>query len=310
MAGNTNFTTLITTTLQNFGKEIFDNVVTNNALLNTLKSNGNIKVVGGGRQFTHPLRHALNNTFAARARSAAIPLTVQDHITRSQWDVKVVDGSVVLNEVELAMNAGDREKLIDLAVEMKDSAVSSLSEVMGDQVFSTSVGANDLDSIPRIVSTVPTADTDVGGIDSTASGNSYWRNQVYSTAVTAFGTGQAGLNAMSTLLRNCIFGNKGPTAIFTTKAVFTLYELALTNNTRYTQMTVGDGGFHKLVYETIPVYFDDNCPANRMYFVDTTAIMLQVLRDGNFRVGEFQESETQLVKRALVWVACNITCGE
>src|SRR3990167_524940 len=109
MAGNTNFSTLVTTTLQNFGKEIFDNVITNNVLLNILKSSGNIKVFSGGRQFTHPLRHAQSNTFAARGQYEAIPLTIQDHITRSTWSIRIVDGSVAVSQLELAMNAGDKE---------------------------------------------------------------------------------------------------------------------------------------------------------------------------------------------------------
>lgn len=308
MSGNSSFTTLITSTLQNFGQEIFDNVVTNNALLNILQKSGNIKVVAGGRSFTHPLRHRLNDTFAARAKLTAIPLTLQDHITRAEYGIKVVDGSIALDEIELAMNAGSREKLIDLAEEMKESAIISMSETMGDQVFNTSAGANDLDGIPRLIATVPSAQTDVGGIDST--GNSYWRNQVYATAVTAFGTGQAGLNAMATLYNACLFGRQGPTCIITTKAVMTLYELSLTANARYTSMDKGDGGFKTLVYAQIPMYFDDNCPSGRMYFIDTESMLLQVLKEANMKITPMQQTQDQLTKSALVYSALNITTGQ
>lgn len=310
MAGNTNFTTLISTTLQHLPKEIFSNVITNNALLNILMQSGNVRVVPGGRQFTHPLRHKLNDTFAARSRTAVIPLTAQDQLTRSTWDIKVIDGSISLNEVELAMNSGDKEKLIDLAEEMRDSAVESLTEIMGDQVFNTAVGANDIDSIPRIVATVPTADTDVGGIDSTASANSYWRNQTYATTVTGFATSQEGLNAMDTLLNSCIFGRRGPTVIITTKTVYTKFGLALTANQRYTNADSASGGFRNLLYTQIPVYFDDNCPSARMYMIDTSAIRFQVLEQMNMKIGEFREAEAQLIKTALVSNACNLTCGE
>ena len=311
MAGNTNFSSLISTTLQHLPKEIFSNVVTNNALLNILMQAGNIRVVPGGRQFTHPLRHKLNNTFAARSRTAVIPLTAQDHLTRSAWDIKVIDGSISLNEVELAMNSGDREKLIDLAEEMKDSAVESLSEVMGDQVFNTAVGADDMDSIPRIIAETPTAQTDVGGItNDTASGNAYWSNQTYATTVTGFATSQEGLNAMDTLLNNCIFGRRGPTVIITTKANYTRYGLALQANQRFTDASQASGGFRNLLYTQIPVYFDDNCPTGDLFMIDTTAIRFQVLESMNMKIGEFKEAEAQLIKTALVSIACNLTAGE
>ena len=53
--GNTNFNTLLTTTLANYGKEIFDAVTTNNALAFLLTDRGNIKVVSGGETFNHPI---------------------------------------------------------------------------------------------------------------------------------------------------------------------------------------------------------------------------------------------------------------
>lgn len=312
MAGNTNFTTLISTTLQHLPKEIFSNVMTNNALLNILQQSGNIKIVPGGRQFTHPLRHKLNNTFAARSKTAVIPLTAQDHLTRSTWEIRIIDGSISLNEVELAMNSGDREKLIDLAEEMKDSAVESLTEIMGDQIFSTSVDTSvDIDSIPRIISETPTAQTDVGGItNDTASGNSYWANQTYATTVSGFATSQEGLNAMETLLNSCIFGRRGPTVIITTKSIYGKFGLALQGNQRYTNADTASGGFRNLLYTQIPVYFDDNCPSGDLFMIDTSAIRLQVLEQMNMKIGEFKEAEAQLIKTALVSIACNLTAGE
>lgn len=309
MGGNANFSTLITTTLQNLPSDIFDNVMTNNAAAFLLKKAGNVKVVSGGRTFTHPLRHSANNTFAARGKLDPVDLTLQDNVTRSEWNIKIIDGAITLSKLELAMNAGDREKLIDLVEEAKDGAQTSMTEILGDQLFNTSVGTNDMDSIPRIISTTPSAQSDVGGIDSTAAGNAYWRNYVYATAVTAFGTAQAGLNAMDTTLNAATFGSQGPTAIITTKAIFTLYQLALTTNARYTSMDEGDGGFRKLLYATLPVYFDDNCPASRMYFLDTNALRLQILSQGNMKMTKFMDSQDQLVESALMYVFLNLTCG-
>lgn len=312
MAGNTNFGTLATTTLQNFSNEIFDNVVTNNALLYHLKKAGNIKMVGGGRQFTHPVYYRANDTFKAISKLGTIDLNIQDDITRAVYDIKVIAGSIVLSQVEQAMNAGDKEKLIDYIEHKKQAAEVTMSEVLGDQVFNTAVtasGSDNMDSIPYLINTVPTAQTDVGGIDSTGAAQTYWRNYVYSTAVTGFGTNQAGIIAMDTTLNNSTFGRQGPKIIITTKAIFTLYQAALTANVRYMKLEDGDAGFKNLLYATLPVMFDDNCPTGRMYFIDTDALRLQVLTQGNMAMTAFQQAPTQLVSSALLYMLGNLTLG-
>lgn len=312
MAGNTNFNSLATTTLQNYSNEIFDAVISNNALLFHLRKSGNLKISAGGRQFTHPVLHKQNETFAAIAKMGTIPLNMQDGITRAVYDIKVIAGSIVLSTVEQAMNAGDKEKLIDYVEEKKLEAETAMSEVLGDQVFSTSVtaaGTDNVDSVPYLVSTTPSAQTDVGGIDSTAASQTFWRNYVHSTAIAAFGTAQAGLNAMDLCLNGATFGRQAPKIIITTKAVFTLYQLALTANARYTSMDEGDGGFRSLQYATLPVLFDDNCPTGRMYFLDTDALRFQVLSQGNMVMTAFEQAQSQLSTSALLYVLGNLTCG-
>jgi len=307
--GNTNFNSLATTTLQNFASEIFDNVVTNNPTLFHLKKAGNIKVSSGGRQFTHPVYYKQNQTFGAIAKMGTIDTNLQDDITRAVYDIKVIAGSIVLSTVEQAMNAGDKEKLIDYLEEKKMSAEITMAEVLGDQLFTATPGANDFDSIPRLISTTPSAQSDVGGIDSTASDQTYWRNYVYATAVTAFGTAQAGLNAMDTTLNQTTKGKQGPKIIITTSAIFTLYNLALTANVRYSKLEDGDAGFKNLLYGQLPVMFDDNCPTGRMYFIDTNALKLQVLAQGNMKMSVFQESINQLASSAKLYILGNLTCG-
>ena len=312
-AGNTNFSTLITTTLQNLPGDLIDGVSTNNALLWKLKQAGNIKINSGGRQFTHPIIHTQNSTFAARAMGATIPWTIQDNATRAVYDIKTVSGSVAIYEEELAMNAGDKEKLIDLAEEKKQEAEIAMAQVVGTQFFNTSVtaaGGGNMDSIPYLIATVPSSQSDVGGIDSSAAGQaSFWRNQVYATTVSAFGTSQAGLNALDILLGLCSIANQGPKMAVTTNAVWTLYMLALTSNARYTSMDEADGAFRKLYYGTIPVYIDANCPTGRWYFIDTENLKLQVLAQGNFKSTKFMPARDQLAQSMLMYLFGNLTCG-
>ena len=306
-SGNSSYTSLITTTLQNHGKEIFDSVSTNNALLWMLKKAGNIKVVGGGRTFTHPVIYQTNSSFAAYSKLDPISLPVTDNITRAEYPIKVLAGSIVLSTIDLAMNAGNREKLIDLADEKRLEAEISMTELMGDQVHADGTNANDFDGLQHLVSITPSTQTDVGGINSSV--NSYWRNQINTAGTATFNTASAGLIIMNALLNESTFGRRGPRAVITTKTVYGLYEVGLTSNIRYAQTDLADAGFRHLQYTTMPVLFDDNCTAGYLYMIDTDSLWLQVLAQANMEVTQFQLKDDQLAQSALMYVAGNLTTG-
>ena len=308
---NANFSTIIATTLQNFSNTILDNVITNNTVLRYLLKPGNVKIVSGGRQFVHQVLYSTNSSFAARGSLDAITVPNTNGITASQWDIKVVSGSIFLPILDVAMNGSDKEKLLDYTNAKKMEAEVSMGEVLGDQSFNATVGANDWDSIPRIISETPSLDTDVGGIDSTSGNATWWRNYSHDTAVTAFNTGSAGVIAMDTSLNEATVGVLGPKLIVTTKSIYTLYQAGLTVNQRYSMsdMSMAGTGFKSLVYADIPFVFDDNCPAGNMYGIDTDNLRLQILAQGNMKNTPFTIKTAQLGESAFLYLFANLTCG-
>ena len=306
--GNSSFTKLITTSLQNLPSEIFDAYSTNNALLYMLQKKGNIKIVSGGRSFTHPLRYKANTSFKSYAKTSTIDTPLVDNLTRAEFPIKIVAGSIVISLLEEAMNAGNKEKLIGLVDETVTDAKNSMAEVMGDQVFGTGAGDNDMDGIQHLIHTAPSGQTDVGGIDASATGNEYWRNQIASTLVLAT-SAPTTLASMSNLVTACTFGRQGPRIVVTTKTGYSTYEGLLTSNIRYVTTELADAGFLHLAYQTMPLVFDDNCPAGRMYFIDTDNLWLQVLARGNMELTDMQPSHDQLMRVALLYIFGNLTTG-
>jgi len=307
-SGHASFTSAITRTLQDHGVKIFDAVSTNNALFYLLKKAGNIKISAGGRTFTHPLYYQKNSSFKTYGALDAIDTPVVDDYTRAEYPIKVAAGSLVLSTVEIAKNAGSKTKLLDYGEEVRHGAEISMEELMGDQSFASGAAVNDFDGIPHLVSSTPSTQTDVGGIDASASGNEYWQN-IVGDAVTAFNTSSAGIKSMNKAELDATFGRRGPTCVVTTKAVYRLYELSMTSNIRYTKTDLGDTHFKHLAYGAIPVIFDDNCTTDVLYMLDLSTLWLQILSRGNFRVTPFQPSHNQLSETALMYVLGNFTCG-
>lgn len=307
--GNSSFTKLITTTLQNLPSEVLDSVSTNNALLYMLQKKGNLKLVSGGRSFTQPIFHTAHGSFNSYGRLETISTAIEDDITRAEYPIKVVAGSVVMSLMDEAMNAGQKEKLIDLVEETVSRAKISMGEVLGDQVFKDGTAANDFDGLQHLISITPSTQTDVGGINPSTTGNTYWRNQVDTGTITAFNTSSEGLTAMNSMLNTCTYGRQGPRIVVTTKTVYGLYEIGLTGNIRYATTELADSGFRYLAYTTMPIVFDDNCPSHYIYMIDTDNLWLQVLSQGNFEMTDFMPSHTQLTRTALMYLFGNLTCG-
>lgn len=302
MPANTSWNAKQSRTQPDFGDEIFDGISTNNALVWMLRQSGNIKITEGGRTFTHPLIYNVNTSFAARGALTTIPTPDPDVLTRSEWNQRTISGSTVLSKLEEAQNKG-KAAIIRLLEEKKQEAVISFTEILGDQLVSGTGTDPEWDSLSTIASITNT--TTVGGI---AGSDASWRN--YSAAIGgAFNTSNNGITAMDLAVRGATFGSKGPRVIFTTSAVWGLYYISQTGSIRYYNEELADAGFKHLNFSTLPVLWDDNIAAGRMYIIDTDALWLQVLRDGNLVTTEFEPSVNQLSSVALMYIFGNLTTG-
>ena len=304
--GNSSFSALITRTLQNHGKEIFDAVSKNNPLFYMLNKRGNVKISSGGRTFTHPIWYKLNTSFKSYAAMAAIDTPTMDDYTRADYPIKTVAGSLVIDKLEQAMNAGDPEKLIDYAKSIRTAAEKSMNYVMGEQIWKNGSVATDLDGIPYLIPDAPSTATDIGGINPTT--DDYWRANL-GTAIADFNTSNEGVNRMNNLYYSSVFGSEGPTCVVTTKTIFGYYELSLTGTVRHLTTELGDASFVYLAYKTLPVIFDDYCTASHIFMLDLNNLWLQILARGNFQVSDFRDSINQLAQIALMHVFCNLTTG-
>lgn len=285
----------------NYGDEIFDGISTNNAFVWVIRQSGNIKVVEGGRTFTHPLLYQVNTSFAARSALASIPTPDPDVLTRSEWTQKTISGSTTISTLEDAQNMG-KAQLISLLEEKRQEAEISMTEILGDQLVSGTGTGDNWDSLATING--PTNTTTVGGIAGT---DASWRNAV-GTAVTAFNTTNNGITSMDATLRAATFGSRGPRIIFTSPTIWGLYYISQAGSIRYYNEELADAGFKHLNFNTLPVLWDDNI-SGQMKLVDTDSLWLQVLSKGNLVTSKFRESVDQLSMVALTYIFGNITTG-
>ena len=168
-------------------------------------------------------------------------------------------------------------------------------------MFNTS-DADSIDGLPKLI-TDNGATTTVGGISTTT--YPLWKNKYVN--VSANPTASVLLAKMAELYRDCTRGKSSPDIIVTTPALYSLFESALTPQQRFSSSKLADAGFEALRFHGADVIFDENCPANRMYFLNTKAMAFNFHRDQMFKVGKMEKLFGQEKYAWPVTAMCNFS---
>jgi hypothetical protein len=80
---------------------------------------------------------------------------------------------------------------------------------------------------------------------------------------------------MNTLWLACIRGADRPDVIVGDTTYFGFYWASLQTNQRFTSDESAAAGFMNLMFMDAPVYYDDQCPTTKMYFLNTDYLFLR-----------------------------------
>ncbi len=306
MAGNPDFNSLLSTTLQNYQPTLVDNIFKDLVLLNHLNERGRVRVEEGGTQIIEPLMYAVNDTVATYSGYDAIDLTPQEGISAAEYDWKQMAASVAISGIEEAKNRGT-EAIIKLLNAKIMQAEMSLKTTLNEQLFGTpgsSPAAKDLNGLGNIIGT---QNNTVGGIDSTT--NTWW-NPTYDGSASTLS-----LVDMGSIYNVASKGSDVPDLIITNVALFEKFESLLTNNVRYQDVAKANSGFTNLMFKQTPVVFDlelgTGTSAQPMYFLNSKYLKLTGLNGYWFKTTDFMNGTVAGVdaRYALILAYGNLTCS-
>lgn len=309
MAGNPNYTSLISSTLDKFMKNsVTSSVIGNNALLRTLQNKGKIVHEIGGRNFQENIAYASNSTVQFQNPTDLLDTSAQDEFTSALFAQKMLTGTDQISEKELLQNAGD-SRIFNLLEGKRKNLMDTLRNQLGAALYSdgTGSGGKTIGGLQLLIADDPTTGT-VGGID--RSTNAFWRNQVYDFSTSAGANAsasniQAGMNS---LYLSCqVQEGSFPDLILADYNYYSFYENSLQQIQRITNTNEGKLGFAQLVYKSSAVVYDPNCPANHMYFLNTDYLKFQHLNNPLFTQGDTQRPTNQLYYITPVYLYGNLT---
>jgi hypothetical protein len=276
---NSTYTEIVTTTLAGYSKTMADNVTNNNALLRHIDSKGN-KSPATGRTIVQELEYATNSTTKWYSGYEVLDTSTSNVFTAAEFNYKQLAGNVVISGLEQVENSGP-EQIFNLLKSRIRNLEKSLKNTMATALYADGTGT-DSKEIGGLQLLVPgTVGNTVGGINSGT--YTFWANQVYdfsTESVTASATTIQ--TAMNTLWLACIRGADRPDVIVGDTNYFGFYWSSLQTNQRFTSDESASAGFMNLMFMDAPVYYDDQCPSNKIYMLNTDYLFLRYAEGREF----------------------------
>jgi hypothetical protein len=306
MSANSNFTEIITTTLQGYSGVLADNVTNHNALLRRLQSKGNI-TPATGRTIVQELEYAENATTKWYSGYEVLDVGQSDVFSAAEFNWKQLNGNVVISGLEQIQNSG-KEAVHNLLKARIKNLEKSLSNTVATAMYADGTGTSskELGGLQHIIADDPTST--VGGIS--AATNTFWANKEFDYGDNSLTADETNVQAaMNSLWIDTIRGADHVDFIAGDKTYFTDYLESLQANQRFTNTEEANAGFMNLKYMTADVFYDDQCTANRLYFCNTDYLHLRPAADRQFvPLPEKAAVNQDAIVVPMVW-AGNMTCS-
>ena len=310
MTGNTQFNTLLTTTLKSRTGKLADNMSDNNALLRRLKERGNICPISGGTSIVEELEYGESDSYWYSGYDT-LTFNNPQLFTAAEYEMKFLAAPVGASGEELLKNSG-KERIIDLLLAKVKNAEKTLKNQMSVAIYSDGTGSSgkQLTGLKALVADVPTSGT-VGGINRATSGNEFWQNWAHTASASL--TSATIYDAMNTAYLACSRGTDRPDLIVASDDMYKIYESSIVPQQRFTNAKLADAGFQNLKFKGADVIYDGGvggaCPAKHMYFLNTEYLKLRPHKDRNFKMigdGDRLAVNQDAVYRIIGW-AGNLT---
>jgi len=302
--GDSSLRALWAVTREKIGSNIKNSIVQNNALLYEIKEKGGmLEVEDGGRDFNEPAIIGDSSAVGGFRRGQPINTDEQEGIDAFEYSPARYFGTTHIYTDDLAMNSGEGRavSLLKSKVEQTKQSVSNGLDVYlsNSNQLNGAASASDTGSqygwlgLKDLIPDTATQDIPGSGVDKTAYAKA--RSQVLTTSIasaTAWNTSNAGRTAVQQLYNACSFGMNRPNLILMTRTIWDAFQISLQANERFVDSGGKDAkvGYPHLMYMAdCRVAWGDNIASGHFYALNTNFIKFKVLKDANFKMGEFIE---------------------
>lgn len=292
--------TVLNSTLTRSRKKLIMASLKSNAFMAWAFATKRVEVEDGGYNITNPLTTGRNPNVTSYEYYDALPVAQTNEFTTVEYRWSRVGGTVIISDQEQDENKGQAEifKLLKAKMEVLEE---SIKEKFSSYLYGAGAG-KDPYGLALLIPDDPTTGS-LGGIN--RANEVQWRTSAYD-----FGTG--GLTSANieeafddVLMDLTVKGDK-PDLILAGRNIYRTYRAAVRDKLVINLSEINKGmvdlGFGGIGHDDIPIVYDEDCPVNKAYFINSKYLRLHMLKGVNMKVKDLNAPwDTDAIGKRVVW---------
>lgn len=294
--------TVLNSVLERSRKKLIMASLKSNAFMAWAFSSKRVEVEDGGYNITNPLTTGRNPNVTSYSYYDALPVAQTDEFTTVEYRWSRVGGTVIISDQEQDENKGEAMifKLLKAKMEVLEE---SIKEKFSSYLYGAGAG-KDPYGLEALIPDDPTTGS-LGGINRAT--EVQWRTSSYD-----FGSGgitSANIEeAFDDILMDLTLKGEKPDLILAGRDIYRKYRAAVRDKLVINLSEISsakgmvDLGFGGIAHDKIPVVYDEDCPVNKAYFINSKYMRLHMLKGVNMKTKELSAPwDTDAVGRRVVW---------
>lgn len=274
--------TVLNSSLQRSRKKLIMASIRSNALMAWAFANDRVEYEDGGYQISNPLVVGRNPNVTSMEYYDQLPVNQTNEFDTANYTWSRVVGTVIISDQEEDENRGE-SMIFKLMKAKLDVLEESIKEKFSEYLYGVGGGADPL-GLGALVPDDPTTGS-IGGINRAT--ETQWRTSSYNFGGTLDATNIE--EAFDDILMDLTLKGDKPDLILAGRNIFRLYRAAIRDKIVLNIGDLSNGkrmvdlGFTGVSHQNIPILYDEDCPANKAYFLNSKFLRLHILKGVNMR---------------------------
>lgn len=293
--------TVLNATLQKSRRKLIMASMRSNALMAWAFSSDRVEYEDGGYQITNPLTVGRNPNVASYEYYDQLPVQQTNEFTTLAYYWSRVAGTVIISDQEEDENRGE-SMIFKLLKAKMDVLEESIKEKFSEYLYAAG-GGTDPTGLASLIPDDPTTGT-LGGISRAA--ETQWRTSSYSFAGALNASNIE--EAFDDILLDLTLKSDKPDLILVGRNIYRLYRSAVRSKVVFNLSETSNGkrmmdlGFTGISHQGIPILYDEDCPVNKAYFINSKYLRVHILRHVNMKVKNLTAPwDTDATGSRIVW---------
>lgn len=293
--------TILNSVLERSRKRLITASIKSNALVAWAFAAGRVETEPGGYNITNPLVTGRNPNVASYTYYNELPVAQTNEFDKVTYTWSRVAGTVIISDQEQDENRGEAAvfRLMRAKMEVLER---SIREKFSSYLYGAGAGDDPL-GLAALIPDDPTTGT-LGGINRAT--ETQWRTSSYDFNGSLDETNIE--EAFDDTIMDLTMDASRPDVILCGRNIYRFYRAAVRDKVTINISETNNGkrmmdlGFTGIAHQAIPMLYDEDCPVNKAYFINSEHLKLHMLKGVNMKVKQLTAPwNIDAVGRRIVW---------